>query len=61
MSVRSRPNHAMVYRMETDIKTTEDLEDWAISQGLDPTAAATRIAYAQALRAERLERSSDGR
>lgn len=27
-----------------------DLEDWAISQGLDPTAATTRIAYAQSVR-----------
>ena len=49
--------------METNLTTkdTEDAEDWAISHGLDPLARSTRIAYARALRAERLERSSDGR
>lgn len=61
MTLPTATHTATVAGMETDIKTTEDLEDWAISQGLDPTAAATRIAYAQALRVERLERSGDDR
>ncbi len=42
--------------METNLTTkdTEDAEDWAIAHGLDPLARSTRIAYAQALRAEHL-------
>jgi uncharacterized protein (DUF1015 family) len=51
MSFTPKADDATVQSMD---QSTEDLEDWAVANGHDPTAAATRIAYAQAQREQRL-------
>ncbi len=51
MSFTSEPDGATVQSMDQSI---EDLEDWAVANGHDPTAQATRILYVQAVREHRL-------